>query len=183
MMQEDELDSAGDDTSHIEDTYLTFTLSDEAYAVPVRFVTEIVRLQKTFAIPDVPAYVRGVINLRGKVIPLLDVRSRFGMPDNGYTDRTVVVVVEQGDAPTGLVVDAVSEVTEIPRDKIDPRRNLGEEARASMVSGVAMRGAAVILILDLQTLLHGAHLVSARQAQAFEGLPRDTDDLNESDAE
>lgn len=155
MIQDEQVELDDEDSTHIEDTYLTFTLGDEAYAIPVRYVTEIVRLQKTFAIPDVPSYVRGVINLRGKVIPLLDVRNRFGMPDTGYTDRTVVVVIEAHDAPTGLVVDAVSEVTEILPDKIEPQRNLGDEPRARMVSGVAMRGEAVILILDVETLLNG----------------------------
>jgi len=155
MIQNEEVDLDADDGGHIEDTYLTFTLGEEAYGIPVRFVTEIVRLQKTFAIPDVPAYVRGVINLRGKVIPLLDVRSRFGMPDNGYTDRTVVVVIEVNDAPTGLVVDAVSEVAEIPPAKIEPQRSLGDEIRARMVSGVAMRDHTVILILDVETVLSG----------------------------
>ncbi|MEY4576323.1 MAG: hypothetical protein RL701_1026 [Pseudomonadota bacterium] len=166
MIQDDEVDLEADETSHIEDTFLTFTLGAEAYAIPVRFVTEIVRLQKTFALPDVPTYVRGVINLRGKVIPLLDVRGRFGMPDTGYTDRTVVVVIEHNDAPTGLVVDAVSEVTEIAPDAIEAQRSLSDEVRASMVSGVAMRGEAVILILDVPTLLHATRVNSAARVSA-----------------
>jgi purine-binding chemotaxis protein CheW len=154
--QDDELDIADDDTSNLEQTYLTFTLDQETYAVPVRYVTEIVRLQKTYVVPDVPAYVRGVINLRGKVIPVMDIRRRFGMPDRGYTDRTVVVVIEYNESPTGLVVDAVSEVIEIPAEQIEPPRVSAGESRASMVSGVALRAEAVLFVLDVAQLLTGS---------------------------
>lgn len=83
-----------EDDSNVENTFLTFHVEGGEYAVSVGYVTEIVRLQKMFAMPDVPEYIRGVINLRGKVIPLLDVRNRFGLPEAPYTDRTVIVVLE-----------------------------------------------------------------------------------------
>ena len=117
-MASDDDEFGDDELDNIDHTFLTFQVDAEEYAVPVAAVTEIVRLQKSYVVPDVPPYIRGVINLRGKVIPLLDVRCRFGLPDAAYTDRTVVVVIEVGDTTTGLVVDAVSDVTEIPPEQI-----------------------------------------------------------------
>ena len=147
----DLLDDEDDDS--IENTFLTFHVAGEEDAVPVANVTEIVRLQKTYAVPDVPSYIRGVINLRGKGIPLLDVRNRFGLADAAYTDRTVIVVLEHGDSATGLVVDAVSEVTEILPDQIEARTGLRTQARPSMVRGMGKRANRVSFILDVPALL------------------------------
>jgi purine-binding chemotaxis protein CheW len=151
-MQDDELDTSDDD-SNVDNTYLTFQVSNEEYAVPVAYVTEIVRLQKSFAIPDVPAYVRGVINLRGKVIPLLDVRSRFGLVDAVYTDRTVVVVLEVGESATGLVVDAVSEVAEILPVQIEERTRVASSSARPLVKGMGKREGNVSFIVDVHALL------------------------------
>jgi purine-binding chemotaxis protein CheW len=148
-MDELELD---DDDGNIEHTYLTFHVGGEEYAVPVAFVTEIVRLQRTFTIPDVPEYIRGVINLRGKVIPLLDVRSRFGLAQAAYNDRTVVVVLEIASTPTGLVVDGVSEVAEILPEQIDAR-GVRSRGHPAMVKGMGKRASGVCFILDVDALL------------------------------
>ncbi|MCE9575910.1 MAG: chemotaxis protein CheW [Deltaproteobacteria bacterium] len=152
-MSTDDLDLVDDEPEHIDHTFLTFYVGGEEYAVPVANVTEIVRLQKTYVVPDVPGYIRGVINLRGKVIPLLDVRNRFGLADAAYTDRTVIVVLELGDTTTGLVVDAVSEVTEILPDQIEIRPALRNATRPSMVRGMGKRANRVSFILDVAALL------------------------------
>ena len=138
----------------LDDTYLTFHVGSEEYAVPVAHVTEIVRLPKSFALPDVPNFVRGVINLRGKVIPLVDVRSRFGLVDAAYTDRTVVVVLEVGDNATGLVVDGVTEVAEIPAADIDTRAV--SAAGSQLIRGLGKRTDRVSFILDVNRLLSNA---------------------------
>jgi purine-binding chemotaxis protein CheW len=151
-MSYDDLET-DDDDGNSEHTFLTFHVGGEEYAVPVAFVTEIVRLQKSFLIPDVPAYVRGVINLRGKVIPLLDVRSRFGLADAAYTDRTVVVVLEVGEASTGLVVDAVSEVAEILPEQVEPRLHIASSGDRPMVKGMGKRANGVSFLLDVHALL------------------------------
>ncbi|HET9959785.1 MAG TPA: chemotaxis protein CheW [Polyangiaceae bacterium] len=151
-MSYDEVDSLDEESA--DNTFLTFHVGGEEYAVPVAQVTEIVRLQKTFAVPDVPAYIRGVMNLRGKVIPLLDVRSRFGLAEEVYTDRTVVVVLEVGDAPTGLVVDGVSDVTEISPDQIEPCGVTHRRGKQAMVTGMGKRESKVSFILDLTALLN-----------------------------
>lgn len=153
MSSEPSDDAQEDDDGNVENTYLTFQVDGEEYAVPVTFVTEIVRLQKTFMIPDVPGYVRGVINLRGRVITLLDVRHRFGLEDTKFTDRTVVVVLEVADTAVGLIVDAVTEVAEILPEQIEPRARLGESGSAAMVKGMGKRDENVSFILDVNALL------------------------------
>ncbi len=142
-----------EDDGHVEDTFLTFHVADEEYAVPVLHVTEIVRLQKIYAMPDVPEYIRGVINLRGKVIPLLDVRARFGLSETSYTDRTVVVVLELEETLTGLVVDGVSEVVEIAPADIEPAARSQNQRRKPMVKGLGKREQHVCFILDVNALL------------------------------
>jgi purine-binding chemotaxis protein CheW len=154
-MSAEELDLLDDDDGSLEHTYLTFHVENEEYAVPVVHVTEIVRLQKTFAVPDVPSYIRGVINLRGKVIPLLDVRDRFGLANAPYTDRTVIVVLEVGETSTGLVVDGVSEVVEIPADQIELRPP-ARKGRPQMVHGLGKRADKVSFILDVAALVDAA---------------------------
>jgi purine-binding chemotaxis protein CheW len=149
----DEDDLADADETNIDNTYLTFQVGESEYAVEVSCVTEIVRLQKTFSVPDVPSCVRGVINLRGKVIPLIDVRARFGLPEAAYNDRTVVVVLEAENTSTGLVVDGVSEVTEIQPDQIEPRTSLKSLGKQSVVKGLGKRAQRVSFILDVPTLL------------------------------
>lgn len=152
-MATDDSDLGDDELDNLDHTFLTFQVGGEEYAVPVATVTEIVRLQKTYVVPDVPPYIRGVINLRGKVIPLLDVRSRFGLADAAYTDRTVVVVIEVGDSTTGLVVDAVSDVTDIPPAQIEGRVGVRAGGRPSMVRGLGKRADRVSFILDVPALL------------------------------
>ncbi len=95
--------------------YLTFTLGNEIYGIGISHVIEIIGIQKITEVPDMPDYVRGVINLRGQVIPILDVRTRFMMPFRDYDERTCVVVVQVSERFIGLVVDTVNEVADIPR--------------------------------------------------------------------
>lgn len=153
-MIDDEMDLADDEEDNSEHTYLTFQVGEEQYAVPVAFVTEIVRLQRSFAIPDVPSFIRGVINLRGKVIPLLDVRARFGLHATELNELTVVVVLEVGETSTGLIVDAVSEVVEIQPSSVEPRPAWrGGGARNAMIRGIGKRGDNVSFLLDVSALL------------------------------
>jgi purine-binding chemotaxis protein CheW len=137
----------------LERTYLTFEIVGTEYAVPVALVTEIVQLPKSFPIPDVPAYVRGVINLRGRVVPLLDVRCRFGLKHEPYTERTVVVVLDLGTSATGLVVDAVSEVIDIDPAQVEPLTASLAGGEASMVRGIGKRENGVCLIVDVPALV------------------------------
>ncbi len=154
-----------DDDNPVEDTYLTFAVGAEEYAIPVLHVTEIVRLQKVFAVPDVERHVRGVINLRGKVIPLLDVRARFGLAETLYSDRTVIVVIELGGTPTGLLVDAVFDITEILPGSIEPAPAIASSS--NLVVGMSKRGEKVSFVLDVERLLG-----RAPEAEAAIAAPR-----------
>jgi len=156
------------DEEHIEDMYLTFSVADEEYAVSIVYVTEIVGLQKMVEVPDVPRYIKGVINLRGKVIPIMDVRLRFGLPEMEYHDRTCIIVLEVDDVFTGLVVDAVSEVVEISPDMITPPPAFQRASSESVISGMGKMEDRVSIILDVNRLLYAESISieTAREEQS-----------------
>jgi purine-binding chemotaxis protein CheW len=139
----------------IENVYLTFDVEDEEYAVNIAYVTEIVGMQKISEVPDVPKFIKGVINLRGRVIPVMDMRLRFGLPWREYSDRTTVIVLELEGVPTGLVVDQVTDVMSISQEAIaPPPRWRGEgEQQTTVVQGLGKREDGVSIILDVPRLL------------------------------
>ena len=147
-----------DDSTGIESMYLTFAVEDELYGVSIGMVTEIVGMQKIMSVPDVPRYIKGVINLRGKVIPLMDVRLRFGMPERPYDDRTVVIVLEVNDAPVGLIVDRVSEVVDIPDARIDRTGTFGGSGGGAVVSGLGRMEERVAILLDVSVLVSNVEI-------------------------
>ncbi len=111
----DEIPEEQEDTQ--KGKYLTFFLDQEAYGIDIRYVTEIIGIQPITAVPEVPAYVRGIINLRGKIIPVLDVRLKFHKETVPYNDRTCIIVVEIQEMPVGLIVDHVADVSAIPKPR------------------------------------------------------------------
>jgi purine-binding chemotaxis protein CheW len=139
------------------DKYLTFALGDEEYGVPVLKVREIIKMMDITAVPQVPPHVKGVINLRGKVIPVVDLRVKFAFPRQDYTDRTCIVVVDvnlaSGTTVMGIVVDAVSEVLSIAADEIQPTPEFGGQIAAGYMSGMARLKDAVKILLDLDLVL------------------------------
>jgi purine-binding chemotaxis protein CheW len=138
----------------IENMYLAFDVQGEEYAVNIGHVTEIVGLQRISQVPDVPEFIKGVINLRGKVIPVMDMRLRFGLPWREYGDRTTVVVLELDGVPTGLVVDQVTDVLTISPESIaPPRRWRGDDRDDTIVKGLGRRDGGVSIILDVPCLL------------------------------
>jgi len=147
----------------LSDMYLTFDLGDEEYGVSIAGVTEIVGMQRIMPIPDMPRYLRGVINLRGKVIPLMDVRLRFDMPERAYDDRTVIIVMEVEDAPVGLIVDGVREVREIPPGQIDSQSQFGRVNGKSVIAGLGRVGDRVAVLLDPEVLVADGDLTQARE--------------------
>jgi purine-binding chemotaxis protein CheW len=140
--------------NNIDDMYLTFAVAGEEYAVGIGFVTEIVGMQKVMEVPDVPHFIRGVINLRGKVIPVMDVRRRLGMPETTYTERTVIIVLDINSVPIGLVVDAVSEVLEIPVSQIDQPPKFGANRDGKgVIRGLGKQGDRVAILIDIDRLV------------------------------
>ena len=154
-----------DVSESIENMYLTFPVGDELYGVSISMVTEIVGLQRIMSVPDVPHYVKGVINLRGKVIPLMDERLRFGMPEKEYDDRTVVIVMQVADAPIGLIVDGVSEVMDIPAEQIDPSSSLSGSDGRGVVMGLGRVDERVAILLDVGLLVSSAEIQLSQLSQ------------------
>lgn len=142
--------------------YLTFSIGNENYGIEVRFVTEIVGIQTITAIPELPEYVKGIINLRGKIIPVMDVRLRFRKEPKDYNDRTCVIVIDIDimDLSIGLIVDAVSEVITIPEQDIvePPQMNKGSNNR--YIKNIGKVGNDVKLLLDCEKLLTSDELES-----------------------
>lgn len=148
----------GEDDENIEDVYLTFQVGGETYAVGVEFVTEIVRVPEISAMPEMSRAFRGLINLRGHVIPVLDMQVRFGLAAIDTTDRTVIIVIETESSPVGLMVPEVTEVREIsPSDISSARRELSHSTSDNrLVRGFNQRGTRVCMILDVARLLEQA---------------------------
>lgn len=142
------------DSEGLGTMFLTFVLGEESYGLPIQSVTEIIGLQEITTVPDVPPYIRGIINLRGKVIPVMDVRLRFGMEERDYDARTCIIVVQVKDTFVGLVVDTVSEVTSISRDMISPTPSMGDPSSNDAVESVGKVGEEIKLLLNVERLLY-----------------------------
>ncbi|MGE5415473.1 MAG: chemotaxis protein CheW [Acidobacteriota bacterium] len=132
--------------------FLIFTLGKEDYGIEIRYVTEIIGIQTITEVPELPEYVKGVINLRGKIIPVVDVRLRFKKEPQVYDDRTCIVVVDIQGIPIGLVVDRVSEVLHINDEEIAPPPELNK-AFQKYIKGIGKVDNQVKLLLDAERLM------------------------------
>ena len=101
-----------------KDKYLIFKIEEESYGIDIKYVTEIIGIQGITPVPELPDYIKGIINLRGIIIPVMDMRKRFKMPEQEYNDRTCIIVVDVEDISIGLIVDTVSEVITIEEENI-----------------------------------------------------------------
>lgn len=135
--------------------YLTFCLASEEYGVEILKVREIIGIMDITAMPQTPPYVKGVINLRGKVIPVIDLRLKFGMEPADYTEQTCIVVVDVGTL-VGVIVDTVQEVLDIDDSQIDPPPPLGASVDTSFVMGMGKVRDDVKILLDIDKAL-GSH--------------------------
>lgn len=137
--------------------YLTFTLSAEDYGIGILKIKEIIGLLPITSVPQTPEFVKGVINLRGKVIPVIDLRLRFKMGASDYTERTCIIVVEiEGESGTvmiGIVVDAVSEVLNIKGEDIEETPTFGVGLNTDYILGMAKMGGGVKILLDIDRVL------------------------------
>lgn len=137
--------------------YLTFTLGDAEYAVPVLKVREIIKVMAITSVPQLPSYVKGVINLRGRVIPVVDLRVKFGLTAKEYTERTCIIVVEVGVRSSavlmGLVVDSVSDVMSISADELAEPPDFGHVNNGMCVQALAKVKGTVKILLNLDWML------------------------------
>jgi purine-binding chemotaxis protein CheW len=149
--------------------YLIFHLGEEEFGIRILKVREIIGLQDITLVPQTPAYVKGVINLRGKVIPVIDLRCKFGMPEIAYTQRTCIIVVHaQIGAATvlmGVVVDGVSEVLNVAAADIEDTPDFGEAAETAYLLGMAKIKGKVKILLDLDRVLAGQELLMLTQGR------------------
>ncbi|MBL8021193.1 MAG: purine-binding chemotaxis protein CheW [Leptospirales bacterium] len=150
-LQEEFLD---DDEDTMQGRYLTFTIENRICGIEVRDVIEIVGLPPITAVPDMPDFVRGIINLRGKVIPVMEMRRRFMVEDKEHDERTCVVIVSLEDRLTGLIVDKVREVIRINDENLEEAPRVGSGESSRFIKQVGKIGDAVVLILDLDRLLN-----------------------------
>lgn len=145
-----------------EGKYLTFTLGDEYYGLSILKVKEIIGIMPITAVPQAPEYVNGVVNLRGKVIPVIDLRRKFAMPTVDYTDRTCIIVIEtekrQGRGLTGIVVDAVADVTNIKGDNIEDPPDFSAQTDSAFILGMAKTEGGVKILLDIDRVVGGEEL-------------------------
>ncbi len=137
--------------------YLTFILAKEEYGITILKVREIIKLLEITSIPKTPGYIKGVINLRGKIIPIMDLRLKFGLEEKEYTERTCIIVVEVTLNDTrrlmGLIVDTVSEVANLATDQIEPPPEYGNLNNQGFLIGVGKVKERVILLLDIEQIL------------------------------
>jgi purine-binding chemotaxis protein CheW len=141
-----------------KDKYLTFHLAGEDYGIEIRYVIEIIGIQNITDVPDMPAFIRGVINLRGKVIPVMDVRARFSLGDREYDDRTCIIVVNVEGTEVGLVVDEVSEVADIPEANVEPAPRTNRNTEDSYIQGMGKINKSVKILLDVHKLLFSGEM-------------------------
>jgi len=148
--------------------YLTFSLEKEEYGIGILKVKEIIGMMPITSIPRTPAFVKGVINLRGKVIPVLDLRAKFEMETIAYTERTCIIVVEiDSDEATiliGIVVDAVCEVLNIREEEVEETPKFGTRLKHDYILGMAKRDGGVKILLNIDRVLSSEEISEIEQA-------------------
>ncbi len=133
--------------------FLTFTLGKEVYGIDIKYVTEIIGIQSITEVPELPEYIKGIINLRGKIIPVMDVRARFKKELKEYNDRTCIIVIHIKGTSIGLIVDTVAEVIFIPNEDIVPPPEINNSYNSRYIKGIGKVGNDVKLLLYCDRIL------------------------------
>ena len=178
-MSEDQLQNQSQmeniESTENDNQYLTFIMDDEEYGVEIIKVQEIRGWSKVTPIPKAPSYVKGMINLRGQIVPIIDMRERFGLEHREYTNTTVVVVFHvrhtSGEQITGFVVDAVSDVHNFTKDSIKQLPDIGDDETTQFVEGVATIDDRMIIILDMNKLF------GAQEMQQINAISQQNQDV------
>lgn len=141
--------------------FLTFNLGEELYGVDILRVQEIKGYTAVTKIPNTPSYIKGVLNLRGTIVPIVELRTKFGMPTIEYTMFTVIIVVVVKEKVMGLVVDAVSDVLDIDKKEVQAPPNFGARINVSFMNGIGKSGDKLVTLLDIDRMLSGEDLQGA----------------------
>lgn len=152
-------------------TYLSFKLGEELFATNVEKVLNILEYKKITKIPDAPAYMKGVINLRGKVLPVVDMRIKFGLPETENTVETSIIVLDIEMDGTrvdlGILVDSVCEVLEIDRTLIEPSPSIGTRYKAQFIEGLWRKEDKFIMLLHIDSIFSADEIISVENAQVM----------------
>jgi purine-binding chemotaxis protein CheW len=140
-------------TSTAERQVVAFRLGNETYAMDISYIHEIIRMKEITFVPRAPHYMRGVINLRGRIVPVMDLRARLGLPTHEETAQSRIIVVEANGESIGLIVDAVSEVLRLPEDQIEPPIQADNAENANYVSGLGKTNDKLVLLLDVEKVV------------------------------
>lgn len=133
--------------------HLTFTIDDEIFGIQIEYVTQIIGIQHITYIPHQPDYVKGVINLRGQIIPVMEVRVKFHKPVIEYDDRTCIIVVSKDEITVGLIVDRVSEVLNVKEREVSETPTFNNKERVEFVKGIAHVHENIIMLMDMDKML------------------------------
>ncbi|WP_159884358.1 chemotaxis protein CheW [Paenibacillus puerhi] len=145
---------------------IVFALAHEEYGVEVEKVKTIERLQPMTRVPKTPEFVKGVINLRGVVTPVIDLRGRFGFPESEYTDNSRIIIVAVGDIEVGLIVDSANDVIDVDSDHIDDPPDIVGGIKAKYLHGIAKVGDnRLLILLNLQEVLNKSEIVQLENAE------------------
>lgn len=136
-----------------KEKYLTFFIEEQLFAIPSSQVVEIIRMQPITYIPKLPSFVIGVINLRGKIVPLIDLRLKFKKSLRDYDDYTSIIVVEIGDFSVGFIVDRVNDVTDVSKNQICESPKLAKDTTNSFIMGIATLLGETVMMLDVMKIL------------------------------
>jgi purine-binding chemotaxis protein CheW len=142
------------ETSGKEEQIVVFELAGQTYGVDIASVAEIIRMESITKVPRAPEFVEGVINLRGKIIPVIDLRLRFSLPEGDHTGQSRIIIVEIGEMTIGMIVDAVLEVLRIPLDSIEPPPAIVNEVDVIYLRGIALWERRMIILLNIDKILY-----------------------------
>ncbi|MBE3573327.1 MAG: chemotaxis protein CheW [Moorella humiferrea] len=145
---------------------VVFQLAGETYGVDINYVQEIIRMQNITPIPRTPAFIEGVINLRGRIIPVIDLHKRFHLPQGEVTNNTRIMVVEMGRVTVGMIVDSVSEVLRLPVASIEPPPSMISGIDVAYLKGVGKWNERLIILLDLERVLQESEQRQLEQGMA-----------------
>ena len=150
-------------TKTTDGKFLTFILGTEVYGIEILKVREIIKLMDITTVPRTPDYMKGVINLRGKVIPIVNLRSKFSMPEIEHTQETCIIVVEVNKTSIGIIVDSVSEVSNINSGEIEDAPHLGQDIDTNFILGLGKTKERIVILLDIEQVLSSEDLETVEQ--------------------
>jgi len=140
-----------------KEKYLTFFINNQLYAIQSSYTVEIINIQPITFVPKLPEYIKGIINLRGKIIPLIDIKLKFKNINTEYNGDTIIIVVENKDMTAGLIVDGVKDVIDIGTDQITDADNFENNTEDSSITGIATVDNSVIMLLNVEKTLIDAN--------------------------